>query len=107
MKPLRDAQEVRAGERRPIWRGVELTRQSVSVTALAASPNYRDDATLFATTGAGVYVSRDAGASFTPWSEGLTSAAVVALAISPDYGRDRLVYALGLGGTIWRRRDRF
>jgi photosystem II stability/assembly factor-like uncharacterized protein len=107
MKPLRDAQEIRAGERRPIWRGVELTRQSVSVTALAASPNYRDDATVFAATGAGVYVSRDAGASFTRWSEGLASAAVVALAISPDYGRDRLIYALGLGGTIWRRRDRF
>ena len=30
---------------------------------------------------------------------------IVALAISPNYRDDRLVYGLGLGGTIWRRQD--
>ena len=27
------------------------------------------------------------------------------LVASPNYSADRLVYGLGLGGTIWRRRD--
>ena len=35
----------------------------------------------------------------------VTPPSVVALAVSPAYPEDRLVYALGLGGTIWRRRD--
>jgi hypothetical protein len=29
----------------------------------------------------------------------------MALAVSPSYRDDRLVYGLGLGGTIWRRHD--
>ena len=52
-----------------------------------------------------MYVSRDGGASFEPWSDGLEPASTVAIAPSPAYARDRLVYALGLGGTIWRRYD--
>ena len=74
-------------------------------TALATSPNYRRDRTLFAATSAGPAVSRDGGASFNAWNEGLGPTPVVALAVSPAYQRDRLVYALGLGGTVWRRRD--
>jgi hypothetical protein len=31
---------------------------------------------------------------------------MVALAVSPDFADDRLVYGLGLGGTVWRRCDR-
>jgi hypothetical protein len=28
------------------------------------------------------------------------------VAVSPTYRQDRLVYGLGLGGSVWRRRDR-
>jgi hypothetical protein len=105
LKPLRQAQEIVAGERRPIWRGPALPGDSVAVTALAVSPDYCRDRTLFAATSAGPAVSRDGGTSFSAWSEGLGPAPVVALALSPAYARDRLVYALGLGGTVWRRRD--
>jgi hypothetical protein len=31
---------------------------------------------------------------------------VVAVAFSPAYGADRLVYAVELGGRIWRQRGR-
>jgi len=47
----------------------------------------------------------DAGETFEPWSEGLDPLRLVALAVSPAYAQDRLVYALGLGGTVWRRQD--
>jgi photosystem II stability/assembly factor-like uncharacterized protein len=103
--PMRNMQEVRGGTRRPIWRSVELGGGSTSITALAVSPNYRRDSTLFAATSAGVYVSRDGGQTFRDWSEGLDPARVLALTLSPDYATDRLVYVVGLGGTIWRRRD--
>lgn len=104
-KPLRHTREVRSQESRPIWRGVDLGNGAVRVTALVASPSYRDDRKVFAATSAGVFVSRDGGETFGPWSEGLVPASVVALALSPSYAEDRLTYAIGLGGTVWRRRD--
>ncbi len=103
MKPVPNVQELRAGSRRPLWQGVDLG--GGAVTALATSPDYLTDRTVFAATSGGVFVSRDDGESFTPWSEGLEPASVVALAVSPGYARDRTVYAVGLGGTIWRRHD--
>lgn len=103
--PMRHAQEVRDGARRPIWRSVGLGKDATAVTALGLSPEYARDRTLFAASNAGVYVSRDGGQSFARWSEGLSPAQVLGLAVSPRYATDRTVYALGLGGTIWRRRD--
>ena len=73
--------------------------------ALAASPGYQQDRTLFAATSAGIFVSRDGGERFTSWSDGLEPPAVVAVVPSPAYAEDRVIYALGLGGTIWRRQD--
>ena len=104
-KPVRHAREVRAGQRRPVWRGADLGGGVVAVTAVAPSPAYAEDRTVFAATNAGVFVSRDGGETYQPWSEGLDPSSIVALAISPNYRDDRLVYGLGLGGTIWRRQD--
>jgi photosystem II stability/assembly factor-like uncharacterized protein len=106
-KPLRNAQEVRSGERRPLWRGVDLGTAVIGITALCASPTFGEDHTLFAATNAGIFVSRDAGESFQPWNEGLDldQTRMVCVAVSPTYGQDGLVYGLGLGGRVWRRRD--
>lgn len=105
--PLHDVQEVRSGQRRPLWRRTELGLRgdAARLTSLAVSPGYRGDRTVFAGTSEGVFVSRDAAESFTPWSEGLFPLSIVALAVTPSYPQDRTVYAIGLGGTIWRRRD--
>lgn len=110
MRPRPNAWENKGGARRPVWDAAELPGQDAAgrlpaVTGLAASPEYAQDRTLFAATSAGVYVSRDGGASFSGWNDGLDPAATVAVALSPAYARDRLIYALGLGGTIWRRHD--
>jgi photosystem II stability/assembly factor-like uncharacterized protein len=103
LRPLRQAQEVVHGERRPIWRGDALPDEPGTVTALAASPEFGRDGVLLASTSTGVYRSRTAGATFDRWSEGLTAAPVVALAVAaaPDPGRT--VFALQLGGSIWSR----
>jgi photosystem II stability/assembly factor-like uncharacterized protein len=108
LRPLQHAREVRAGQRRPVWRGTDLDEgdaATITVTALAISPGYAEDRTLFAATNAGVFVSRDGGETYHAWSEGLSPPRTVALAISPNYVQDHLVYGLGLGGILWRRRD--
>jgi photosystem II stability/assembly factor-like uncharacterized protein len=96
--PLKGTQEVRGGERRPLWRRIDLADAEVNVTALALSPNYAVDGTLFVGTNRGVFVSRDRGEQFEAWSDGLHPRSVVALACSADGA----VYALGPGGNIWR-----
>jgi len=105
LKPLAHAREVRSGKRRPVWRGTAVGEGALAVTALGTSPTFAEDRTLFAATNAGVFVSRDGGQTYQPWSEGLNPVRTVALGTSPSYADDRLVYALGLGGTVWRRRD--
>jgi hypothetical protein len=105
MRPRRNIEEVRSGSRRPLWQGAELGDAPLSVTALAVSPTYANDSTLFAATSNGLFVSRDGGERFDDWSEGLEPRSVVALALSPNYAKDRLVYAVGLGGIVWRRKD--
>lgn len=93
--PLRNTQEVRRRERRPLWRSADLGVEVVGITALAAST-----AAVFAATNAGVFFSRDRGATFANWSDGLDRPRMVAVAVSPD---DRRVFGLGLGGTVWAR----
>lgn len=99
MHPARGSQEVRGGERRPIWHPALLGDGTLQVTALVISPNYAADRTVLAATSGGVFVSRDAGATFSAWSEGLAPTSVVSLA----YPEGEHIYALGLGGTVWRR----
>ncbi|MCC7370468.1 MAG: hypothetical protein IT306_18740 [Chloroflexi bacterium] len=102
LRPRPNAWETKGGMRRPVWDAVELPG---AIASLAASPAYAQDRTLFAATSAGVFVSRDGGATFLDWNDGLDPPNCVAVAVSPAYAEDRLVYALGLGGTIWRRTD--
>jgi hypothetical protein len=105
LKPVRNAHQMHAGQRRPLWRAANLADGAAAVTALALSPNFGRDRTVFAATNAGVFVSRDAGESYQTWSDGLSPRGVLAVAASPEYREDRLVYALGLGGVLWRRHD--
>jgi photosystem II stability/assembly factor-like uncharacterized protein len=102
LAPMRNAREVRHGERRPIWRSVDLGAQ---IAALATPADPENSRLVFAATSTGVYVSRDAGEHFNAWHAAAGPDATVALAVSPNYARDRLVYALEVGGRIWRRRD--
>ncbi len=111
MQPRRNTWQTRGGERAPLWHGIALATvegNAATITALAISPNYRADGTVFAATSAGVYRSRDRGHTFERWSEGLTPPGVLALAIAtvaPDTANEGplVVVALGVDGTIWRR----
>jgi hypothetical protein len=110
-RPRQNAWENRGGARRLVWDATDVPGQHTAgrlpaITHFVVSPAYAQDRTLFAATSAGVYVSRDGGASFAAWNVGVELVSMVAVTLSPAYARDRLVYSLGLGGTIWRREDR-
>jgi photosystem II stability/assembly factor-like uncharacterized protein len=96
LHPLRDAQEVRRRERRPIWRATDLGPRVSNVTSLATVPGGR---IVLAGTNTGVFASHDAGETFHEWSDGTNNPRVVAVTVAPD----RTAYALGLGGSLWRR----
>ncbi|MDQ6908777.1 MAG: hypothetical protein M3176_18295, partial [Chloroflexota bacterium] len=112
MQPRRNAWQTRGGdERAPLWHGVALATtegNAATITALAVSPHYRADGTVFAATSAGVYRSRDRGHTFERWSKGRTPSGVLALAVgivAPDTANEGplVVFALGIDGTIWQR----
>src|SRR5207237_371573 len=100
LAPVRGAREVRSGESRPLWRATSLDPGVSALTALAAS-----ERSVFAATNDGVFVSRDGGEHFAAWSHGLDQGRIIALALSPAYASDRLVFSMSAGGTIWQRRD--
>jgi hypothetical protein len=99
LQPMRDTREIHGGRARPMWRSIQPGDASLRVTALVTSPRFAVDHTLLAATSGGVFVSRDAGEHFTPWSDGLAPTAALSLAWSAN-----TVYALTLGGGIWRRK---
>jgi hypothetical protein len=96
LTPVRHTREVRSGERRPIWRGADLEAATTVLDLLVQGR------TVYAATSAGVFISRDAGATFDAWSEGLGRRPVVAMSSAP---KERLLFGVGLGGTIWQRHD--
>jgi photosystem II stability/assembly factor-like uncharacterized protein len=102
-RPMRSAREVRRGERRPLWQETRVGNASSAITAVALSPRVGQDLTVLAAADSQVYLSRDGGASFAAWDDDLDVPLVTALsfAVRPDGGLE--AFALGLGGTLWRR----
>jgi len=76
------------------------------VAAIAVSPTYPADHTLFASAAsAGVYRSTDGGASWWPAWTGLARMDAAALAISPAYAADRTLFLGGRFGGAYRSTD--
>jgi photosystem II stability/assembly factor-like uncharacterized protein len=74
-----------------------------TVFALAASPDFTEDRTIYAARATGLYRSTDGGASWQPayGSLSLQSNLVTsAVAVSPDFVRDRTVFAGCSGGVV-------
>jgi hypothetical protein len=63
------------------------------VTALAFSPGFAADRTIFAATDGGVWTTADAGGRWTRASDELASSAVRALTVSPAFASDRTLFA--------------
>jgi len=92
--------------------GVVKSGQSAPVTAMVASPNFRQDhAGYAATAGAGILMTRDAGKTWRDASSGLGSRVVLALAASPAWAKRETMFAAAADGVYisrnagraWRR----
>lgn len=71
------------------------------ITALACSPAFAGDGTAFAATAEdGVALTYDGGRHWRAWNIGLFDAAVLCLAVSPQFAQDRLVLAGGESGLF-------
>ncbi len=80
--------------------------QDVRIQALAISPAFSQDHTLFiGNQYHGVLKSADGGQHWQPTNTGLTSTNVLSLAISPAYPSDRTLFAGTTSGQIFRSTD--
>lgn len=73
-----------------------LTTAPIGLLALAVSPEYASDHTLVAGTTTGLFISRDAGATWSAAHLPIAGSAVIALGFSPNYTHDGLL----LAGTL-------
>jgi YVTN family beta-propeller protein len=75
----------------PAWQALPAP-DGLPVQALAASPSFAADQTLFAGTSAGLYRSHDAGQHWTPLGAGAANA--LKIVPSPAYPADQILYVL-------------
>ncbi len=81
------------------------------VSAVAISPNYRQDRRLLAglrwlESGGGLYRSTDGGDTWHPTTRGLTDLAVTAITFSPTFTQDQTVFATTQTHGLFRSTDR-
>jgi hypothetical protein len=93
--------EARAAERQPVGHAVSVERPAI--LALAALPGPQAVSVLAATTH-GPYYLAGRGQEWQPLDAGAAPRPVVAVVPSPDYAREGTIYALEVGGTLWRLR---
>jgi hypothetical protein len=74
---------------------------NTTIRALAPSPAFGSDRTMFAGADGDVFLSTDAGDTWRPISEGLDHTSVFALKASPFFEEDRVLFA-GTGGGALR-----
>jgi photosystem II stability/assembly factor-like uncharacterized protein len=77
-------------------------REGGTVTGLALSPNFAKDKTVFAATMAGVYRSSDAGNSWRPANNGLTSPFTICVALSPRFEDDGTAFVGARSGGLYQ-----
>ncbi len=90
---------------RNVWSGSRPAHKTTSILDLAIAPRYADEPLLFAATSAGVRRSGDGGGTWHAINDGLANRSVLQVSVSPDFGNDRMVFVLAIGGEIWSYRD--
>ncbi len=84
------------------WSIVALPSPPPLVSSLVASPNYTHDGILLAGTFEdGVFCSTDRGNNWVAWNFGLLDLNVLALEISPDFGKDETLF-VGVDSGVFR-----
>ena len=88
-----------------VWRALNVPRDGGTVVSLALSPDFGEDSFVCAGSALAIHCSRDGGQSWNTPSSGHCAAPVTGIAFSPDFARDRSIFATVLGQGFWRSRD--
>jgi photosystem II stability/assembly factor-like uncharacterized protein len=97
-----DAQERTREGVRPIWLPAWVGTGGRPVVSLVAAPNFAHTHTLLAAGGDGVFLSEDGGIRWRRLGETLGNRATVAVAPSSGFPTRGDVYALTMGGRLWK-----
>ena len=81
------------------WAGFGL------INAIAPSPNFSIDQTLFVATNAGVFRSQDGGGSWESSTFGLLDLEILCLVCAPNFAESELLWAGSAGGGLYRSRN--
>jgi photosystem II stability/assembly factor-like uncharacterized protein len=92
------------GTAAPAWQ--RLTGAPLGVMALAVSPDFAADRTVFAGADSGIYISRDAGDTWRAAQVPISRSMVLTLACSPNFAADGILVAGTLEDGIWYSHDR-
>lgn len=95
-------QSIDAGE---TWQVVGGWQGFGTITALASSPAYAEDQTLFAATAEGVFRSQDGGGSWESSTFGLLDLEILCLAVAPTYATSETLWAGSAAGGLYRSRN--
>jgi len=88
-----------------VWMGERVGRPNTAVLSLVATPGGIWGRSIFAGTSDGVFRSDDEGLTWKALEAGMGRRTVVSVVLAPGYPEERTVFALTLGGLLWRWRE--
>jgi photosystem II stability/assembly factor-like uncharacterized protein len=91
------------------WQQIEVLPDEpdqLTVTAVAVSPDFQNDGNIFAGVPGGILRSSDGGAQFSFAALAVPPPSISALALSPSYAQDGIVFAATLEDGMFRSHDR-
>jgi photosystem II stability/assembly factor-like uncharacterized protein len=96
---------MRSADRGNHWSPANFRLSDLHVLALACAPTWGDHEILFAATADGVYRSTNGGRAWRGTGQGLEGKVVQTLAVSPNFDRDRTLFAGTESDGIFRSTD--
>jgi hypothetical protein len=94
LRPLRRAKDV--------WISTRVDPQGANTLSVIALGEIDRGGTLYAATGTGIYRSIDGGRTWQPFMAGMSTESFISIVAARE-GEQYVLYALSLGGSIWRR----
>jgi photosystem II stability/assembly factor-like uncharacterized protein len=85
-----------------VWVGTQMTADAPNVLALAMDGDPNDGGALYSATSSGIFRSRDGGRTWEMINGEANPGSYVSVAIGPGDDGRRDLYALELGGRLWR-----
>jgi photosystem II stability/assembly factor-like uncharacterized protein len=96
----------RSADRGQSWARWNFGLFDLRVLALAVSPDFSHDETIFAGTETGIYISKSGGRSWRPLLLPDEAAPVMCLAVSPGFAQDGILWAGTDSAGLWVSDDR-